>query len=773
MRTVQVYIEGQRLDLFKDETISVTSTQQNVQDISKVFTDFSQSFSVAATPNNNKIFEHFYQNDVDSTLDFNLRRNGSIEIESTSFRTGKISLEKAEVKNNRAYSYQITFYGDVVSLKDKFGEDLLNDLDYLQNYNFTYDATNVKDRITDGATDYDARFPLISTERSWQYGGGGSNDITIDDGAIAYNDLFPCLKISKIFEAIENKYTVDFQGTFLTDKKFTDCFLWCRPGDLLPTEIPGTNTQNLVFDTIGQFLEYEYIGTSEGGQGSHQVNLTIQPSNDAIQYTVLVYDYGTPFTTITGTGQQTFQIIDEPDAPVSLSRIFSFQVFSAFPMNVEATVAKSFTSFGENPFPPPQFIETVLIDTYSTPSYSLIGQVNFNNLIPKMKVEEFFAGILKEFNLTCYALEQDVYQIEPLSEWYDKGAVVDITKYTDIESINIDRVKLFKRIAFEYEKSESVINKQFFALYNREYGNLQAEFNYDGGEYVIKVPFENLQFSKFNNTNLQVGYVLTENLEKYENKPILIYNTGNYSNTFKFYNGTTYETINNCQIFGQDLNVQNTDYSLNFGNEISTFLLTPITYGLYGTYYFNYISNLYNLKNRETTVKTNLPISLLTNLKLNDRLIIRDKRFTINSMSSNLTTGEVNFTLLNDFTEVISQGGGKPIQPLQPSDDAQCLDVRILFPNGAVSATITTSDAGVTITPSTLTTDGTVEVCIPANTDTVGLIVTEDDADYINTEDFIRLRTEEGNVQIYTLTVTYDYADGTQVANQIFIQQQP
>ena len=52
MRTVQVYIEGQRLELFKDEQINVTSIQQNVQDISKVFTDFSQSFSVPATPRN-------------------------------------------------------------------------------------------------------------------------------------------------------------------------------------------------------------------------------------------------------------------------------------------------------------------------------------------------------------------------------------------------------------------------------------------------------------------------------------------------------------------------------------------------------------------------------------------------------------------------------------------------------------------------------------------------------------------------------------------------
>ena len=137
MRTVQVYIEGQRLDLFDDEQINVTSTQQNVQDISKVFTDFSQSFSVPASAKNNEIFQHFYQNDIDSTLDYNLRREGNIEIDYTPFRTGTISLEKSEVKNNRAYSYQITFYGDITSLKDKFGEDKLVDLTHMCRTNTT------------------------------------------------------------------------------------------------------------------------------------------------------------------------------------------------------------------------------------------------------------------------------------------------------------------------------------------------------------------------------------------------------------------------------------------------------------------------------------------------------------------------------------------------------------------------------------------------------------------------------------------------------------
>ena len=174
MRTVQVYIEGQRLDLFDDEQINVTSTQQNVQDISKVFTDFSQSFSVPASVKNNEIFHHFYENDigdfndVNTLFDFNIRRNANIEIDYTPFRTGKISLEKAEVKNNQAYSYQITFYGDVVSLKDKFAEDKLVDLTLLNIYAHPYTAAELKNRITDGTTNYVVRYPLIAPRR-WRF----------------------------------------------------------------------------------------------------------------------------------------------------------------------------------------------------------------------------------------------------------------------------------------------------------------------------------------------------------------------------------------------------------------------------------------------------------------------------------------------------------------------------------------------------------------------------------------------------------------------------
>ena len=68
-RTVQIYVKDvdgnfQRLDLFKDENISITDKIQDVRDIAKVFTEFSQSFSVPASKTNNKLFKHYYNADI-------------------------------------------------------------------------------------------------------------------------------------------------------------------------------------------------------------------------------------------------------------------------------------------------------------------------------------------------------------------------------------------------------------------------------------------------------------------------------------------------------------------------------------------------------------------------------------------------------------------------------------------------------------------------------------------------------------------------------------
>ena len=60
MLTLQVFIENQQLELFKDESVTFTQVLQDVKSIDKIFTDFTRTFNVPASKTNNKIFEHFY-----------------------------------------------------------------------------------------------------------------------------------------------------------------------------------------------------------------------------------------------------------------------------------------------------------------------------------------------------------------------------------------------------------------------------------------------------------------------------------------------------------------------------------------------------------------------------------------------------------------------------------------------------------------------------------------------------------------------------------------
>ena len=78
----------------------------------------------------------------------------------------------------------------------------------------------------------------------------------------------------------------------------------------------------------------------------------------------------------------------------------------------------------------------------------------------------------------------------------------------------------------------------------------------------------------------------------------------------------------------------------------------------------NYLQQLFNYKNRLTSIKANFPTSLITNLKLNDRLIIRDKRYIINNIKTNLTSGEVDLELLNDFREISNANVTNELLPI-------------------------------------------------------------------------------------------------------------
>jgi hypothetical protein len=267
-----------------------------------------------------------------------------------------------------------------------------------------------------------------------------------------------------------------------------------------------------------------------------------------------------------------------------------------------------------------------------------------------IKVADFVSAIFKAFNLVCVGENETTFTIEPLQDWYSLGSEKDITKYV-INSSNVKRLPLYKQIAFKYKESKSFINKNFLTIFNRQYGDLDYAFDYDGSEFKIELPFENTQFAEITGTNLFCSYCLDENNSGYIPEPQLMYLGGEETatSTVKFFDGTSNLNVTDYALFNS---VNTTGFSLCFGNEFNIVTQETEPNSLYQTYYSNHLGNLYDLQQRLFSFTAMLPTGVLANLKMNDKIIIKDKRYLINDISSTLNNGEVKMNLIRELVTI-------------------------------------------------------------------------------------------------------------------------
>lgn len=652
--------EPQRVELFSDETISVTSSVQNVNDISKVFTDFSQSFTIPATPYNNRIFKHWYENSLDNGFDARTRKNAFIELDYASFRKGKVQLEKASFKNGQIDNYQITFFGALVSLKDTFGGKFLKDLN-LSAYNFSYTGTVVKNRVIGGAGN-DVMFPLISSLNVWTYNTNGTTkdnwDIKKNTHPIYYSDLFPAIRVKRVFDAIASSLGVTFQGDFLNDTRFTRAFLWLKNSEAFELKTVAnklnfqTNTSTTgsqgIFNVFSDTLNY-VKPTAPEYQAQSNITITFSvPSigQDAQEFFFYVYKDGVVINTQSYLTQITPMYLE---VPLEESGAYTFYIASK--------AAISFTSvyyYETGRMDGSTYVKMTDLTVTQSTTQTTTTTMDLAQYMPEMTIEEFFSGILKMFNLTCYSDSPGVYKIEQLEGWYSNGTIRDITEFIINDVIDIERSKPYKKVNFKYQQAESFLNVEFMSRSKVPYGDLYYELENDGEEYSVELPFETLLHNKFTGTNLQVGYALKPSFIPYIPKPVILYDFGSTQtvSNYHFNDGTTTTNHTTANIFGQDTIISSEDYTLNFGAEQSTYTGAIENESLFNNYYANYLENIFGVKSRIVKVKAMLPISLLTNLKVNDRVIIRDKRYIINQFTTNLTSGEVQFELLTDFRTI-------------------------------------------------------------------------------------------------------------------------
>jgi len=678
MQKLQLFISGTRVDLFKDESVSITQTIQNIKDIAKIFTEFTQTFTVPSSKTNNKLFKHYYKYEIDNTFDARNKVAGEIQLNNIPFKKGFVRLEGVDLKKNKPTGYRITFFGETVNLKDLLGDDQLSSLD-LSASDTDYDHTNIRANLISSSGPLIT--PLITHTRQLYYDSsktGNGNLVYVDSSnanGVFWSDLKFALRLHEIILAIQTKYSITFSNDFFNTSNATwyNLYLWLhrKKGDVEPAQ-----QVSMQFSTVTGFslVSTPPAKTTNPGNGVNisstyvtwpntitGFTISFIPSTASTDYTLKVFRNGSLI--YQRQDVQDTQLITESNFTLS-SGTYTFSVGSTdtvtFPSaSVRFAIAGNLGGADDGSV-------TSWSDEWRSTSQTQTGttfEFVIDEQIPKMKVLDFLTGIFKMFNLTAYVNEVGTIVVQKLDDYYAASSTTwNIDDYINIKTSKVDVALPFKEIQFGYKGLGTFLAKQFEQLEITGWGTIeyQGDSSFDGPTetYKVELPFEHIQYQRLvnaanaQNTDIQWGWSVNDNQEAYYGSPLIFYaiyqssataialkatDTSNTSNT-------AYWIPSNSRAIASSTSTDN----INFQLEVNEFTGgSTFTGTLFENCYKTYIQDVFNTSRRLTKVKAKLPLKIIYNLKLNDKISLDNRNYRINSIKTNLITGDSNLELLN------------------------------------------------------------------------------------------------------------------------------
>jgi len=580
MQEVILYIKPQfrnnvsqdyvKVDMFSDENVTLTQVIQDVRHIDKVFTDYSQTFSLPASKINNKLFQHWYNPDIDG-FDSNIQSEAIIELNYQPFKSGKIQLQEVKMKQNKPSVYKVTFYGKTVSLNNTFGEDQLDDLVWLNNFTFNNTPTKVRDGLNlgldftvDSVSYTDAIIhPLISREQRYILNSGGDNsnpgnisaaNVTQDNQrGVMPEDLKPAIKATLIIKAIEEQYGITFKSSeFFDSTEFSNLYLWLnrkvgKYSFVYDVDVSTTYTCSDII--LGSCTFFSTNAAALFDNGKWKIQNTTTPDLHDFGYKTTVTPTATYATTnytmevvdilndnvigtLTGSGTNFLQInldtITNP-LPVGAKRELVTRVIAdgnfEFASSIDTYVVDG------NIFGGSGNLYYATHTSVSTTIPTTTGDLLPTQEIPEMKILDFLKGLFKQFNLTAFLNDSDEIVVKTLDDFYgDSTTTHDISQYVKTDENTVSEALPFTDINFQYPEAQTKLAQAYSNIHNRQYGKLDYQANASrGSQYKVDSPFGHMLYERLQDLNddsyteVQYGLSVNESDNEVLPKPLLFY----------------------------------------------------------------------------------------------------------------------------------------------------------------------------------------------------------------------------------------------------------
>ena len=459
-------LEFTKLDLHKDEKIVLKYTQKDLQDISKIFAPYSANFTFPATVNNKKAFEFFGDTNV---VKINTQRKYFCKIYSQGqlYQNGYLILSDLSYKMGKAQDFTGSFANNITNLKDRIGEDTLNDLGSYQlewNPNKVFALMQGTESFTIDGINYLYYVPLISNSRVWSYDPittstkfdniafkNGTNPL--GNNIVKTSELRPSLSFKTIFDLIKKKYELDIVMPLENRPEYTRAYVWCNSESLLAstynkiilkqdfTSFELVNTAD-VDHTDDIPLPYKYTPTIDISDSSVKVVINSTPLDDYRKYFELHLGFNGLFiyseTETSASVDISFVKKGETDAFLTQSFDFSngdlftvtqisdiyfdaneleFYIYAKFNQPVTWTNFRIEVRYFYQKLPPPftpSFGSQIIGGMFRYRSIvnqnaldSGAGKIDLIQTLPNTKVIDFLNSFIKSFNLSIYDTSPD------------------------------------------------------------------------------------------------------------------------------------------------------------------------------------------------------------------------------------------------------------------------------------------------------------------------------------------------------------------------------
>ncbi len=523
---VQIYIKYTDnnyylLDIEEKEVINFKITSKDLNDITKIFAPFTQSFNIKAT-DKNKILCGFVGNEKIQRINNEGKFDALLYVSGFLYQSGKLSFDETDYERKDQKSFKTNFASNLTGLKDLLGDMTIQELfqdstgafDPLVRVNWnkvalqSYMSSVTNVTLGNGIT-LKYGVPFISNNRVWTY---DPDNLSIVDNiafklsvpstsvnAISSDEVRPAISYMTIMEHLLLKIGVPVTCPIFQKPEVRDLYVSCNSEKLVSQTDVGysltswgslTNTRNgaylsdpkwfitSVSDSIFKIQRNAAVFLPGSWTNGFDLTLTfngltpLEGTTTEIKVSLINAVTNIPLDVQSITGNTyTFRIIDPVTGASMLDAFGELQIkFQILPetlcswTSIQFQTKQKYQAIGSTGT---YFYSTATNTTNS----ALLGgnRLNLITTLPKMKCIDFLKSFFKTFNIQVINTglqDGSMYWVTPenineVNQPYSKR-IVDYTPYTDIKTLTKKRANEYNQYVFKHKDSK---------YYDAQYGN--------------------------------------------------------------------------------------------------------------------------------------------------------------------------------------------------------------------------------------------------------------------------------------------------------------